>query len=69
MSESVVQEIISKAVMDGSFRKKLLSDPKSALAGYELTDADHEMLKKLTTEKFAGGLGDRLTKGWLPGGT
>ena len=68
MSEVVLKEIVDRAVADDSFRKKLLSDPTSALAGYDLTDAERELLSNLDEGKFdefAGGLGDRTTKGWI----
>ena len=68
MSDVVLKEIIDRAVSDDSFRKKLLSDPTSALKGYELTDAERELLSNLdegSFDEFAGGLGDRTTKGWI----
>ena len=68
MSEVVLKEIIDRAVSDESFRQKLLSDPTAALANYDLTDAEHELLSNLDEgnfDEFAGGLGDRTTKGWI----
>jgi hypothetical protein len=71
MSETVVKEIIEKAIEDEKFRNKLFKNPKKALAGYELTDAERKMLEGLDEnnfDQFAGGLGDRTTKGvWRPG--
>jgi hypothetical protein len=70
MSVAVLKEIVNRAVADDSFRKNLLSDPTTALKGYDLTDAERELLSNLdegTFDDFAGGLGDRSTKGWLPG--
>ena len=72
MSESVVKEIIEKAIEDKKFRHQLFNDPKKALAGYELTMVERKMLEGLSEQnfdEFAGGLGDRTTKGiWTPGG-
>jgi hypothetical protein len=68
MSEVVLKEIIERAVSDESFRKQLLSDPGTALKGYELSDAERELLSNLDEgnfDEFAGGLGDRATKGWI----
>ena len=68
MSEVVLREIIDRAVADESFRQQLLSDPTTALKGYELTDAERELLSNLDEgnfDEFAGGLGDRATKGWV----
>jgi hypothetical protein len=71
MSESVVKEIIEKAIEDEKFRRQLFNDPKKALAGYDLTMVERKMLEGLTEDnfnEFAGGLGDRTTKGvWRPG--
>jgi hypothetical protein len=72
MSEAVVKEIIQKALDDKKFRKQLFKHPEKALAGYDLTDAERKMLEGLDEDnfdQFAGGLGDRTTKGiWTPGG-
>ena len=67
----IVKEIIERAVKDEAFRKLLFSDPSQALHGYDLTDEERELLSDLNEEnfsEFAGGLGDRTTKGtWVPG--
>ncbi|MCB9422218.1 MAG: hypothetical protein H6667_20615 [Ardenticatenaceae bacterium] len=71
MSEAVVKEIFDKAVEDETFRHLLFTDPKKALAGYDLTAVERKMLEGLDEnnfDQFAGGLGDRTTKGiWTPG--
>ncbi|MEJ2748344.1 MAG: Os1348 family NHLP clan protein [Anaerolineae bacterium] len=71
MSEAVVKKIIEKAVEDEKFRHHLFNNPGNALAGYKLTDAERKMLEGLSEDNFddfAGGLGDRTTKGaWRPG--
>ena len=70
MSEALDQ-VVSKAVQDEEYRQLLLSDPATALADFEVTDEERQMLEGLTAEtfdKFAGDLGDRDTKGiWIPG--
>jgi hypothetical protein len=68
MSDVVLKEIIDRAVSDDSFRQKLLSDATAALKGYDLTDAERALLSNLdegSFDEFAGGLGDRTTKGWI----
>lgn len=70
MSETTVKEIVNRAIEDEAFRTLLFSNPQSALESYDLTDEEREMLKNLDEgqlDKFAGGLGDRSTKGWVPG--
>ncbi len=70
MSEALDQ-VVSKAVQDEAFRQLLLDDPATALADYEVTSEERQMLEQLTADtfdKFAGDLGDRDTKGiWIPG--
>ena len=71
MSEKVLKEIIQRAVEDEAFRGLLFSHPKEALKGYKLTAVEIETLSNLNEDnfdEFAGGLGDRTTKGiWTPG--
>ncbi len=71
MSETVVKEIIERAIEDEAFRTQLFQDPDAALKGYDLTEKERALLDGLTEEnfdQFAGGLGDRQTKGaWRPG--
>ena len=70
MSQAVVMEIIGKAIDDKNFRKKLFKHPDKALKGYDLTDEERASLSDLDEnnfDDFAGGLGDRTTKGMIPG--
>ena len=71
MSDFGVKEIIERAIEDEKFRKLLFSDPEAALSGYDLTDQERKLLSNLDEDnfdEFAGGLGDRTTKGaWRPG--
>ncbi len=70
MSEAL-DKVVSRAVSDKTFRSLLLSDPQKALAEYEVTDEERKLLEGLDEDgldKFAGGLGDRTTKGsWVAG--
>jgi len=70
MSDTVLKEIIDRAVKDEKFRNLLFSDPNKALEGYTLSKEDRKILEGLNADNFddfAGGLGDRTTKGFLPG--
>ena len=70
MSQAVVMEIIGKAIDDKKFRQKLFKHPTKALDGYDLTDEERASLSNLDEDNFddfAGGLGDRTTKGMIPG--
>ncbi|MCO5185261.1 MAG: Os1348 family NHLP clan protein [Anaerolineae bacterium] len=47
MSETAVLEVVTRARNDEAFRKLLLTNPKAAFAGYDLTDAEKEKLRNL----------------------
>jgi hypothetical protein len=69
MSEAL-DEIVGRAVNDEAYRNLLLTDPDKALEGYQLSAEIRTMLEGLTEgtfDEFAGGLGDRGTKGMAPG--
>ena len=52
MSRESVKEIIGKAFVDTEYRELLLSNPKTAIEGYELTDAEREDMESLTPDIF-----------------
>lgn len=65
-----LEQAIDRAVKDQAFRQLLLTNPDKALAGYHVTDEDRQILYSLNEdafEEFAGSLGNRSTKGFLPG--
>lgn len=69
MSDAL-EQVVTKAVNDKSFRQLLLNDPAQALEGYAVTKEERQMLSELTPETFdafAGNLGSRETKGFMPG--
>ena len=71
MSDKVVKEIIDKAINDETFRDQLFTDPDAALKGYDLTSDERKTLAGLNKDnfnEFAGGLGDRTTKGTFGAG-
>jgi hypothetical protein len=66
----VVKQVIERAIKDEKFRKLLFDNPDKALSDYDLSQEDRELLHNLNEDNFgdfAGDLGDRTTKGWLPG--
>lgn len=71
MSEAAVKQVIDRAMGDAKYRETLFRDPGSALQGYDLSDEERNLLSDLdedTFDEFAGGLGDRSTKGsWVAG--
>lgn len=70
MSDALDQ-VVAKAMKDKNYRALLLSNPDEALKGFAITDDERSILEGLDDEKFdkfAGGLGDRETKGsWIIG--
>lgn len=57
------EEIIRKAIDDLEFRSSLLSNPESALKGYDLTDEERETLSNLEEGFFdAEGLEERISR-------
>ncbi|MCA9920745.1 MAG: Franean1_4349 family RiPP [Anaerolineales bacterium] len=69
MSDAL-EQVVTKAVNDKTFRQLLLNDPQKALEGYDVTDEERKLLAALTEDTFdafAGNLGSRDTKGFMPG--
>lgn len=69
MSEALDQ-VVERAVNDKNFRQLLLSNLNKALEGYAVSDDERSLLENLdeeTFDQFAGGLGARTTKGFMPG--
>jgi hypothetical protein len=65
MSAETTTEIIRKAFADPEFRERLLTKPKEALIGYELTEEEREDLENLTPDIFdleLSELEDRISK-------
>ena len=63
----LLQQLISKAVVDVDFREQLLADPKQAAKGMgiELNEEDVVRLKQLTPDVFEGAseqVDERVTK-------
>lgn len=69
MSEALDQ-VVERAVNDKEFRKLLFKNLDKALEGYAVSDEERKLLENLDEEnfdEFAGGLGPRTTKGFIPG--
>lgn len=57
MSHKVVEDLISRAVVDSAFREQLFSAPDQALAGQDLTADERKALAEMSREKFDASLG------------
>ena len=69
MSEALDQ-VVERALTDKTFRTLLFKDLDRALEGYSISDEERALLENLDEEnfdQFAGGLGSRTTKGFIPG--
>lgn len=73
MSEYGLQCVIGTALVDGSFRERLLKDARAALAGFELSAAERKMaasIRARSLQEYAGRLEQKLTgaeasgRGW-----
>jgi hypothetical protein len=65
-----LDQVVERAVNDRKFRQLLLSNLNKALEGYAVSDEERSLLENLDEEnfdQFAGGLGPRTTKGFVPG--
>lgn len=66
MSQATVQQLISRLTSDAGFRSAVATNPTSALAGYDLTDAEREAFLRVDMSSFdsaASGLDERTNKG------
>jgi hypothetical protein len=65
MSQSAVEQVVGKMLLDIEFRKLMSSNMSQALAGYDLTEGEVEGLKNIDLEDFhqaVTGLDDRVSK-------
>jgi hypothetical protein len=65
MSQSAVEQVVGKMLLDVEFRKQMSSDISQALAGYDLTEGEVEGLKNIDLEDFqktVSGLDERISK-------
>lgn len=65
MSENALKQIINQAVIDPDFRNKLLSNPTSVIADFELTDEEKVLIQNLSPDNFdtlAGSLEERISR-------
>lgn len=69
MSQEQLNAILRKATTDRKFMDLLLKDPKKACAGFKVTDAEIEQIKKQLSEKTEAGLDQRISKRKLSGGS
>jgi hypothetical protein len=68
MTESVLKEIVHRAVRDGAYRAQLRSDPAGALAGYSLTaDERSAIASGDPTRLTALGIDQRMSKAFASG--
>jgi hypothetical protein len=50
MSVSAFEAVIGKTIVEAAFRDMLLADPDQALAGFDLTEEEVSILKKIDSE-------------------
>lgn len=68
MSKEAFEAAIGKAIVEIEFRCLLLADPDQALGGFELTDEETSILKKIddeTLEALSDALDARIRIGTL----
>ncbi len=69
MSAESVKSIIGRAMADQAYRELLFSNPDQALAGFDLTAEEANVLRGLKREEFdsaAGDLEQRISKATGP---
>jgi hypothetical protein len=52
MSKSVLEQVMGKMVLDPNFRQQVVSDPSSALEGYDLTSQERDALEQMDLNEF-----------------
>ena len=64
-----IDDVLERLVTDASFKKQLVTDPKAALAGYELTADDVQLLAAQVTDDTGslGAVEQRTSKAGLFG--
>ncbi|MBI2983273.1 MAG: hypothetical protein HYY42_03685 [Chloroflexi bacterium] len=68
MTETVLKEIVHRAVRDGSYRAQLRSDPAGALAGFSLTAEERSAITSGDpTRLTALGIDQRMSKAFAAG--
>lgn len=66
MSQSNVEQIVGRLVLDREFRRQMAADRQQALAGYELTDEERAHFLRLDLDDFQSAvsqLDERVSKG------
>jgi hypothetical protein len=65
MSRGSVAQVIAKALVDAEFRNRLLTEPDTALSGYDLTEEERDSLSALREDAFddfASEVEERISK-------
>jgi len=66
MSQKAVEQIMGKMLLDTKFRKLMAEDMSKALAGFDLTESEHQGFKDMDFHDFnqaLTGLDERTSKG------
>jgi len=66
MSQSAVEQVVGKMLLDTKFRELMASNMPQALAGFELTEAERKGFKTMDLQDFGQsltGLDERVSKG------
>ena len=67
MSQSAVEQVLGRMLLHPDFRQSMQSEPRQALAGYDLTEGEIEAFIQMDLEDFslsATGLDERISKAW-----
>jgi hypothetical protein len=68
MTETVLKQIVQRAVRDGSFRAQLRSDPNKALAGFGITTEERSALASGDPARLSAlGVDQRMSKAFSAG--